>query len=83
MVDKLRAIALDSKLAGHFDQAEAEAKQAPAEAGFQPGSVDVEAIRKVALQLWQGSSAAVGAAPPRSQGEDPDRDGSAEPDKNG
>lgn len=52
MVDKLRAIALDSKLAGHFSQAEEQAEPA---AG--PVTVDLEAIRKIAAQLWLRSPA--------------------------
>jgi hypothetical protein len=68
MVDKLRAIALDSKLAGHFSQAEAEAKLAPAGVEPQAVTVDLEAIRMIAARLWQGPPAG-GAGVPERGGE--------------
>lgn len=47
--DKLRAIELDSKLAGHLPKEEAE----PEKEGHRPPTLDLERIRKVLARMWQ------------------------------
>jgi hypothetical protein len=77
MADKLRAIELDSKLAGHFPKAGAEPVEA---AGAGPLTVDLEAIRKIAARLRRASPAC--AALFDLQRNDPDQDESDEWDGN-
>jgi hypothetical protein len=50
MGDKLRAIELDSKLAGHFPKAGTE----PEKVAQRPPTVDPERIREVVTLMWQG-----------------------------
>jgi hypothetical protein len=55
MVDKLRAIDLDSKLAGHFSKPE----PPPAEPGAAPVTVNLEAIRQAAQRLAKENGASL------------------------